>query len=50
MIKVIIEFTLSALIVVGTVAVIYFGYNGFEDAVYNPSLAHNELWHIFFGH
>jgi len=49
MLRVLFETAISALIVVGTVGVIYVLYTTLHGAIYDPSLPHDALWRTLFG-
>lgn len=49
MLKSIFEVAISALIIVGTLAVVYIAYTTLHGAIYDPSLPHDALWKMLFG-
>lgn len=49
MLRAIFEVAVWVFIVTGIVAVVLLGYNGWHQAIYDPSVPHDTLWRIFFG-
>ena len=49
MVRAIFDVSIYIAITLGMFAVGYVVYNGLHDAIYDPSVPHDFLWHTFFG-